>query len=161
MSTTTKKTYIEKLKYPRWQKKRLEILARDKWTCQICGNAEESLNVHHRVYSDNEPWDEQDGNLITLCESCHEHETKHMKNELDVLCRTLRIKFFSGDIARIAEGFAKLKFPYLPEVAASTLNHLLSNEDEMGRLVTLYFKFLENKYKSLREGTDNQSDGNK
>ena len=30
--------YSEKLKDPRWQKKRLEILERDNFRCQYCGD---------------------------------------------------------------------------------------------------------------------------
>lgn len=41
------KSYSEKLLDPRWQKKRLEILARDNWTCQRCGAVNCELHVHH------------------------------------------------------------------------------------------------------------------
>jgi 5-methylcytosine-specific restriction endonuclease McrA len=47
--------YSEKLKDPRWQKKRLEILSGDDFTYQYCGNTEETLHVHHYVYT-GEPW---------------------------------------------------------------------------------------------------------
>ena len=30
--------YSEQLKSPKWQKKRLEIMQRDKFTCQLCGD---------------------------------------------------------------------------------------------------------------------------
>jgi 5-methylcytosine-specific restriction endonuclease McrA len=33
-----KKTYSELLKSPKWQKKRLEIMSRDKFTCKKCGD---------------------------------------------------------------------------------------------------------------------------
>ena len=39
------KTYLEKLKDPRWQKKRLEILERDGWKCMACGEKEKTLRV--------------------------------------------------------------------------------------------------------------------
>lgn len=42
--------YSDKLKDPRWQKKRLEILTRDEWTCQICFDTESTLVVHHQKY---------------------------------------------------------------------------------------------------------------
>lgn len=65
-------TYLEKLKDPRWQKKRLEILERDKWTCASCGDKKSTLHVHHIFYlSKTEPWDVPSGLLITLCEDCH------------------------------------------------------------------------------------------
>ena len=64
-------TYQEKLKDPRWQKKRLEILERDEWLCQNCMDDERTLHVHHTRYSAGDPWDCPDDYLITLCESCH------------------------------------------------------------------------------------------
>ena len=68
-------TYAEKLKDPRWQKKRLEILQRDNWTCRYCGSDKHTLNVHHFKYF-NEPWDISNDKLITFCEDCHWlHET--------------------------------------------------------------------------------------
>ena len=65
-------TYQEKLKDPRWQKKRLEILERDNFTCQICYDTEKTLHVHHRWYEKNrEPWDYPNDVYTTLCENCH------------------------------------------------------------------------------------------
>lgn len=65
-------TYSEKLKHPKWQKKRLEILKRDNWSCTHCGCAEKNLQVHHRFYLKNrDPWDYPSETLDTLCESCH------------------------------------------------------------------------------------------
>lgn len=50
--------YSEKLKDPRWQKKRLEIMARDFFTCQMCQCKDNTLHVHHRHYiGGREPWD--------------------------------------------------------------------------------------------------------
>lgn len=63
-------TYTEKLKDPRWQKRRLEIMDRDKWTCQWCGRKDLTLNVHHMQYS-GDPWEADSAALITLCENCH------------------------------------------------------------------------------------------
>jgi len=68
------KTYAEKLQDPRWQKKRLDIMNRDKWRCFWCYNEKEQLHVHHIKYlPGREPWDYPDEMLITLCKSCHEH----------------------------------------------------------------------------------------
>lgn len=65
--------YSEKLQDPRWQKKRLEILERDKWACRACGEKEKTLHVHHIFYVPNtEPWDIPAGLLITFCKDCHE-----------------------------------------------------------------------------------------
>lgn len=66
-------TYSEKLKDPRWQKKRLEILDRDEFKCRICNDSKSTLHVHHKYYEYNkDPWDYTDITYITLCETCHD-----------------------------------------------------------------------------------------
>lgn len=62
--------YADKLKDPRWQRRRLEIFSRDAWACQQCGNGKSELHVHHKEYS-GDPWDAPDNCLITMCASCH------------------------------------------------------------------------------------------
>lgn len=67
-----KLTYAEMLKDPRWQKRKTEILNRDKFTCQLCGDTTNTLHVHHKYYLENhKPWEYGDIALITLCEDCH------------------------------------------------------------------------------------------
>jgi hypothetical protein len=67
--------YSELLRDPRWQKKRLEILQRDRWSCMACGDATKTLHVHHKVYSKGAmPWEYEDRLLVTLCAGCHEGE---------------------------------------------------------------------------------------
>jgi 5-methylcytosine-specific restriction endonuclease McrA len=64
--------YAEKLKDPRWQKKRLEIFERDGWKCVACKSTDNSLNVHHLQYrKGKDPWDYSGFELATLCEPCH------------------------------------------------------------------------------------------
>lgn len=71
--------YKSLLKHPLWQRKRLEIMQRDGFTCQICGkgiNDGTPLNVHHKKYIFGmKPWEYTNDNLITLCENCH--KTQH------------------------------------------------------------------------------------
>jgi hypothetical protein len=72
-------TYGEKLKDPRWQKKRLEILNRDEFTCQQCLDTTRTLMVHHRYYTKGlEPWEYEDSCYKTLCDVCHslEHDSR-------------------------------------------------------------------------------------
>lgn len=64
--------YADKLKDPRWQKKRLEIFNRDGFRCQLCDDDATTLAVHHKRYtSGKDPWDYENNLLITLCEKCH------------------------------------------------------------------------------------------
>lgn len=66
-------TYSEKLRDPRWQRRRLEIMQRDDFSCRMCYESEHTLNVHHLWYTRGaEPWDYPDTCLITTCEACHE-----------------------------------------------------------------------------------------
>ena len=67
-------TYAEKLKDPRWQKKRLKILERDGFMCTVCEGTKKTLHVHHVGYGGNNPWDTDDDLLTTMCEDCHEDE---------------------------------------------------------------------------------------
>jgi 5-methylcytosine-specific restriction endonuclease McrA len=70
-------TYAQKLKDPRWQKKRLEILERDEWMCSHCASTTRTLHVHHLRYAESrDPWDSLTEDLITLCETCHEQEER-------------------------------------------------------------------------------------
>lgn len=65
-------TYKEKLLDPRWQKKRLECLRSDNFTCSWCGESTKTLHVHHFFYAKSgNPWDVEDWELATLCEDCH------------------------------------------------------------------------------------------
>jgi len=68
-------TYAEKLRHPKWQKKRLEILERDGFKCCVCDKTDEQLHVHHKIYEQGkEPWDYPNENFETLCIFCHEFE---------------------------------------------------------------------------------------
>jgi 5-methylcytosine-specific restriction endonuclease McrA len=64
-------TYSQKLRDPRWQKKRLEILQRDSFTCVACFSKDKELQVHHIVYKKRDPWDYPDYLYQSLCFECH------------------------------------------------------------------------------------------
>jgi hypothetical protein len=82
------KTYLEKLKDPRWQKKRLEILNRDEFTCQFCFDKESTLHVHHVKYSNN-PWDINNQYLLSLCFDCHQ-SVENVKKEFKIIIEELQ-----------------------------------------------------------------------
>lgn len=100
--------YTEKLKDGRWQKKRLEILDRDAWKCQQCGEDAETgtiLHVHHkRYFASREPWDVPSGSLVTLCASCHEIQTESVADLISEIQAGLRDKFLHDDLQDIAAG---------------------------------------------------------
>jgi 5-methylcytosine-specific restriction endonuclease McrA len=63
-------SYSEKLKDPRWQKKRLEVMQRAKFKCEACNRDNETLHVHHLYYK-SEPWETDSKYLECLCATCH------------------------------------------------------------------------------------------
>lgn len=96
-------SYSEKLKHPKWQKKRLEILNRDKFTCQSCKAEDKTLHIHHFQYDNVEPWEYENYKLITLCEKCHEHE-EFLKNFTGGAYEFLAsIGFLRNDLALIVQ----------------------------------------------------------
>lgn len=102
-------TYSEKLKDPRWQRRRLEILSRDNWACVDCEAKESTLHVDHRIYrKGQEPWEYADQELQTLCEACHkriEEERKALKESMSRF-RWKDIELMVG----FAEGLRFLEF---------------------------------------------------
>ena len=98
--------YQAKLKDPRWQKKRLEILNRDDWACSLCHSKVDTLTVHHKDYILNtEPWDYPDDYLLTLCEDCHEKEGGREVLEKSIL-RHLRIRFPLNQLFILDDGLS-------------------------------------------------------
>lgn len=97
-------TYSEKLKDPRWQKKRLEILNRDEFKCQHCLDEESTLNVHHISYSEGEPWEIENKLLLTLCKNCHEHETEAIKlSSRELIMKLKNLGFEASHFYQLSE----------------------------------------------------------
>lgn len=65
-------SYSEILTNPNWQKKRLDILSRDSFTCLLCSDKDSTLHVHHKEYlPGRKPWEYDNDNFLTLCKYCH------------------------------------------------------------------------------------------
>lgn len=87
--------YSKKLRDPRWQKMRLQIMGRDSWACILCGDATSTLNVHHEYYQHGfNPWDYPAESLLTLCEACH--ELNHYSGDLVFLKEYLVSRYCHG-----------------------------------------------------------------
>jgi hypothetical protein len=130
--------YYEKLKSPKWQKKRLEILKRDDWTCQNCLDKESTLHVHHKVYSEGDPWDINNAHLITLCESCHKFETNEIKDSIKEIQNTLKIIFSSESICMIDDGLTRMENIAPEELLAGAVHTALTNSGIMNQLIGMY-----------------------
>lgn len=90
-------TYSEKLKDPRWQKKRLEVMNAAGFKCATCKSQANTLHVHHCYYEKGlQPWEYPISAYLCLCENCHED-----RQQLEL---------------RIQKELAKLSFQELDEV---------------------------------------------
>ncbi len=71
--------YAQKLKNPLWQKRRLEIMQKANFKCEVCSRETRTLHVHHIFYvSGRDPWDYPDAVLVCLCDQCHKVEHDHL-----------------------------------------------------------------------------------
>jgi hypothetical protein len=80
-------TYAQKLKDPRWQKRRLHILEQRGWKCERCRDDRTTLHVHHKKYR-GQPWEALDHDLEVLCEPCHsgKHGKANSTKRFSVYC---------------------------------------------------------------------------
>jgi hypothetical protein len=149
--------YSEKLKDPRWQKKRLEIFERDEFTCRICRNDKETLHAHHRFYQDGvEPWDYPDDVIITLCETCHAEV--HTPNRWVIICiereiqRRNRLREMEAQ-KRLAEGWQGnfLTLSHSRELLGMALKCCESDGVEAARLRLEFRRALEDAQKMKKE----------
>lgn len=46
-------------------------MQRDNFACQLCGDKDTMLNVHHKAYTAKQVWNEPKKNLVTICNHCH------------------------------------------------------------------------------------------
>ena len=67
--------YKEELKSPEWQRKSCNHKYLDNYICQICGQKDKVVHVHHHFYIEGRHiWEYPDETLVTLCEDCHAKE---------------------------------------------------------------------------------------
>jgi len=120
----SKSTYYEKLRSPKWQKKRLEIMQRDQFCCQSCGDTESTLNVHHKTYRKNaEPWEYEDENFITYCENCHSVIHEHIEDIKQNLTTGLKADLIS-QISKISDMDAIQAINITKLIVCNELNYL-------------------------------------
>jgi len=119
--TKAQREYHERLKDPRWQKKRLGVLERANWACEGCGTQEVNLQIHHGYYEREAlPWEYSEEALYCLCDDCHERAEAaraavyrelgkiapwHHRHALAVL-QELKVALIEYGEAAVAEGVA-------------------------------------------------------
>lgn len=130
-----RKKFFEQYKDPRWQKKRLEIMQRDAFTCVLCKDKETTLNIHHKKYiNGKKPWEYEDDDLITLCEDCHANIEFFKKEKKE------------HDITEIFGGFHETypngnKVTVLYSYDAHIITHIAKNKEVISRIVVSSGKF--------------------
>jgi hypothetical protein len=150
-------TYSAKLRDPRWQKLRLQVMERDEWACQSCFDSASTLAVHHRYYvPGKEPWEYPLNALVTLCESCHETETVERRGaERQLLFALRKAGFFSAQVQELAEAFSCVdETPYKMGAGILAAQLALALRDPLiqGMLCEWYFDYLARE----RHGVDSE-----
>jgi hypothetical protein len=132
--------YMKKLRDPRWQRKRLEIMQRDDFTCQHCFENGKTLHVHHTFYvSGRDPWDYPDNTLMTLCEDCHENETEMGRGFRDDLITMLAQRgFLWSDFEQLCNAVHGWVGNH-PMVDATILNWAMTTPSVWNELHDRYF----------------------
>ena len=142
-----KSSYAEKLKDPRWQKKRLEIFERDEWYCQSCCRDDQTLVVHHLVYRNGaDPWDYEDHELLTLCADCHEiwHEEMPMANK--ELLDAIHLGQYSPQaIKGLADAIKGMMICKIPDCQLDIISHAITDPALCNMIDDAYFTYLHNK----------------
>lgn len=136
-----KSSYAESLRNPNWQKKRLQILDRDEWTCQHCFDSTSTLHVHHKYYTKGrKPWEYCDDALVTLCESCHDGETSELRDSHAKLIEAMSSwGFFASHFTQLAEAINQTRPWGAGDPSCSILEFVLRNADCNRMVCEMYF----------------------
>lgn len=146
----TKTTYASKLLDSRWQKKRLDILNRDGFTCQKCFTTDttKTLHIHHKMYESYNPWETCNELLVTLCHECHGEEPNQSKRlqvellksfylagltdcQIDLFARMMVNNPFGVNAQKILRGINQLLFDVdLQEIASNEYDKCKDLGDE-------------------------------
>ena len=131
------KNYKEQYLNPQWQKKRLEILERASWRCELCKDKEKTLHVHHRAYiSGNDVWDYPNEYLVCLCKDCHESEGAYLKEHLPRIVELLKLSFFGENLEPFSWGLENIEVSISPQYVADRIANVLMYMESQ-RLVEL------------------------
>ena len=118
--------YAKLLKHPKWQKKRLRILERAGWRCEICRSGDRCLHVHHGYYVfGRAPWEYEDSTLYALCDLCHE-PAEPLRKELN---------YHIGELHPISYRFVIRQLKELNAVTPGLLKKYAENRAMRLRLV--------------------------
>ena len=111
-------TYFEKLQDPRWQKKRLEAMQDKEFTCELCGDSQSMLQVHHKEYFKGaDPWDYYTEQLAVLCKTCHKnYHDQHDALKAISSFLSLDGKFNRNEVAMVIFGYLGSSYEHALEM---------------------------------------------
>ena len=115
-------SYSEKLRDPRWQKKRLCVMQRDGFACRDCGDEKSTLQVHHCHYEKGGPWMTDERFLLTLCGDCHE-ERGEVEKDLKTFFGEMLAGTPIGAFQALIDLHGEMALTGLREEALSTVKH--------------------------------------
>lgn len=145
-------TYSEKLRDPRWQKKRLKIMERDEFMCQKCQDKDSTLNVHHRIYfKEREPWEYEDWCLVTLCETCHHDEMESECGDAGLVHALKEMGFYNSDISDFAISIHEGKLSFPVEVFTDFFYRFLKNKSLQQKCFDVYFDLLKEQNAKIKK----------
>ncbi len=137
--------YKDQLKHPEWQKKRLSVLKRDKFTCKKCGDKETTLHVHHLKYESGKlAWEIDNKFLITLCEHCH-YEIEDIEGEIDFE------KIFIHKMDKWQNG-SRIMFMSLNDVLSMTVYNNTNQRTSGFNIPKAHFPKLQNLFNKIKNG---------
>lgn len=138
MGFEPKSEYARKLLDPRWQRKRLQILQRDGFTCQVCGDTKTTLHVHHKAYrSGSAPWEYPSDWLVTLCAPCHEAETDQMNDVIHDVVQELKLVFTAEEIGQFVVALHHLR-EHRDKDTTSIIRYHLESAERYAKLKKAY-----------------------
>jgi hypothetical protein len=112
-------------------------MQRDGWRCKLCWDKASTLTVHHR-YSmpGKEPWEYPLDALITLCERCHQGETRARPEAERQLLLAIRMAgLYASEVHKIANALSRLRTRsgldarLASYVIVTAIKHLLSRRE--------------------------------
>lgn len=137
------RSYSEKLRDPKWQKTRLEVMKRDDFSCTSCKDKESTLNVHHCYYEGyKDPWDYPLESLRTLCESCHKYEEDVKANAIDINLVLREKGYLSEDILELGRILHYMDRPNFK--GFSVLEYFLTNSYGRDKLMSVWNEEIKN-----------------
>jgi hypothetical protein len=146
-------TYSEKLQNPLWQKKRLEVLSRDNFTCRMCSDTTTTLHVHHKSYTKgSDPWEYPLTNFITYCKDCHQIVEYFQSLNYRVVCR------ISSDGAIIGHHHAIISHENNTDDIKFVVLHKASRSDQFSVIISLPYETVSHLFK-LMEWTKKWKNG--